>query len=208
MLILVAVTINMAVNGGLFGYAGNAARETKKEKEKEENWTNIEDNMTTDELIDFYTSGPKEWIIAWVYKNNAWSNPYFKDETLENTFSFEDIDTNYSINSENELTGQFVVKLYPDGELNFSGTGAIPEVMINGYELNPIKGCCHVDVNSSYANQNNGAYAIIDGDFYNYLKNNIKSVVFGEGITSISEMSFSDLNQLSNVKFSSTITSI
>ena len=29
MLILVAVTINMAVNGGLFGYAGNAARDTK-----------------------------------------------------------------------------------------------------------------------------------------------------------------------------------
>ena len=36
MLILVAVTINMAVNGGLFGYAGNAARETEEAKEQEE----------------------------------------------------------------------------------------------------------------------------------------------------------------------------
>ena len=35
MLILVAVTINMAVNGGLFGYAGNAAKETEVEKQKE-----------------------------------------------------------------------------------------------------------------------------------------------------------------------------
>ena len=35
MLILVAVTINLAVNGGLFGYAGNAARDTEIAKEKE-----------------------------------------------------------------------------------------------------------------------------------------------------------------------------
>ena len=37
MLILVAVTINMAVNGGLFGYAGNAARETELAKQEEQN---------------------------------------------------------------------------------------------------------------------------------------------------------------------------
>ena len=35
MLILVAVTINMAVNGGLFGYAGNAASETQIAKQNE-----------------------------------------------------------------------------------------------------------------------------------------------------------------------------
>ena len=56
MLILVAVTINMAVKGGLFGYAGNATRETKEKKEKEESWTNIADNMTTDQLIAKYTT--------------------------------------------------------------------------------------------------------------------------------------------------------
>ena len=56
MLILVAVTINLTVNGGLFGYASNAASETKTEKEKEENWTNIADNMTTDQLIAKYTT--------------------------------------------------------------------------------------------------------------------------------------------------------
>ena len=37
MLILVAVTITMAVNGGLFGYAGNAASETKTALEDEKN---------------------------------------------------------------------------------------------------------------------------------------------------------------------------
>ena len=36
MLILVAVTITMAVNGGLFGYAGNAARDTELAKQEEQ----------------------------------------------------------------------------------------------------------------------------------------------------------------------------
>ena len=37
MLILVAVTINMAVNGGLFGYASNAAKQTKTAMKDEQN---------------------------------------------------------------------------------------------------------------------------------------------------------------------------
>ena len=35
MLILVAVTISMAINGGLFKYAGNATKDTETEKQKE-----------------------------------------------------------------------------------------------------------------------------------------------------------------------------
>ena len=35
MLILVAVTVNMTVNGGLFGYAGNAAKDTETAKKEE-----------------------------------------------------------------------------------------------------------------------------------------------------------------------------
>ena len=57
MLILVAVTISMAINGGLFGYAGNAARETQDAKEQEEDWANVE-GLTTDELIEKYTTEP------------------------------------------------------------------------------------------------------------------------------------------------------
>ena len=55
MLILVAVTITMAVNGGLFGYAGNAAKQTNEEMAKESELINIPANMTTDELIDKFT---------------------------------------------------------------------------------------------------------------------------------------------------------
>ena len=56
MLILVSVTISIAVNGGLFGYAGRAARETENEKNKELSWLNIRNNMSTDELIERYSN--------------------------------------------------------------------------------------------------------------------------------------------------------
>ena len=55
MLILVAVTITIAVNGGLFGYAGNAVSQTETEKNKEIRLANVESNLTTDGLIDYYT---------------------------------------------------------------------------------------------------------------------------------------------------------
>ena len=60
MLVLVAVTISMAVNGGLFGYAGDAARRTKEAKKDEEDWTGVDTNLSTDELIAKYTTNKKE----------------------------------------------------------------------------------------------------------------------------------------------------
>ena len=55
MLILVAVTITIAVNGGLFGYAGNAVKDTELAKQKELDWSNIEGGKDYDYLIDKYT---------------------------------------------------------------------------------------------------------------------------------------------------------
>ena len=55
MLILVAVTISIAVNGGLFDYAGNAVKETEKEKQKELELANLAPGMSTDELIAKFT---------------------------------------------------------------------------------------------------------------------------------------------------------
>ena len=57
MLILVAVTITMAVNGGLFEYARNAGTKTNEAIAKEQELANLEENMTVDELIDKYTGG-------------------------------------------------------------------------------------------------------------------------------------------------------
>ena len=55
MLILVAVTITMAVNGGLFEYAGNAGTQMNGAIANEQELANLEANMTVDELIDKYT---------------------------------------------------------------------------------------------------------------------------------------------------------
>ena len=60
MLILVAVTISMAVNGGLFEYASNAGAQTNAAVEAEQKFANLEANMTVDELIDKYTSKGNE----------------------------------------------------------------------------------------------------------------------------------------------------
>ena len=214
MLILVAVTINMAVNGGLFGYAGNAARDTKTEKQKEEDWTNPGENLSSDELIEFYTSQPKDWIIGWVYKNGAWSNPYFKDKELENSFTFgytessyaRSVDTRYSLNSENEVTGQLVVKLYNNGELNISGNGEVPNIDDDGgNSCGPWFGGIHwVDSEEGY----DDSYRLYsDDNLLAYLNNHISKIVFEEGITSIQYQAFYG-TQATDVKIPSTMTEI
>lgn len=60
MLILVAVTITMTVNGGLFGYAGNAAKQTEEAKQEELDWATLSNNMSTNDLIAKYTTNKKE----------------------------------------------------------------------------------------------------------------------------------------------------
>ena len=63
MLILVAVTISMAVNGGLFGYAGNAVKDIEVEKQKELDWTNLSNNLITDDLIDKFLNNTGESLV-------------------------------------------------------------------------------------------------------------------------------------------------
>ena len=100
MLILVAVTITVAVNGGLFSYAGKAARDTEEAKQKEQNLVKLKDGMTTEQLIAKYTGAitnpydEDEWTYAWTCLNGNWSNK------LE-----------YGA----ELTGDVVGKLYNKG---------------------------------------------------------------------------------------------
>ena len=56
MLILVAVTISMAVNGGLFEYASNAGTQTNAAISAEQEFANLDSNLTVDQLIYKYTS--------------------------------------------------------------------------------------------------------------------------------------------------------
>ena len=71
MLILVAVTITMAVNGGLFTYAGRAKGETKNAINAEQELANLPANMTTDELIAKYTSGGGAGGVTWILTDDA-----------------------------------------------------------------------------------------------------------------------------------------
>lgn len=56
MLILVGVTITIAVNGGLFNYAKEAADKTDKAIKAENDLADLRDGMSNDELIDKFTS--------------------------------------------------------------------------------------------------------------------------------------------------------
>ena len=64
MLILVAVTISMAVNGGLFGYAGNAAKETEVAKQAEQDLLNLESGLSADDLAEQFTTVDTETLGA------------------------------------------------------------------------------------------------------------------------------------------------
>ena len=57
MLILVAVTISLAVNGGLFAYAGRAVSETNEAIQREKTLGDVRPNLTIEELITELTSG-------------------------------------------------------------------------------------------------------------------------------------------------------
>ena len=72
MLILVSVTISMAVNGGLFGYAGRAARETEEAKQKELDWLNVE-GLSTDQLIAKYTGEEVEEVHNWTRSGDTFT---------------------------------------------------------------------------------------------------------------------------------------
>lgn len=62
MLILVAVTISMAVNGGLFEYAGKAVNETKGAITNEQQLADLQEGMTVDELINKVTTEEQKTI--------------------------------------------------------------------------------------------------------------------------------------------------
>ena len=76
MLILVAVTITLAVNGGLFDYAGKAAKDTNTAIRKEQNLADLASGLDYEELIDKYTTEDYDedgWDMAWTCTDGTWS---------------------------------------------------------------------------------------------------------------------------------------
>ena len=77
MLILVSVSITMAINGGLFKYAGDAVRDTKTKMAEEQEWAN-------GDIVDYYLNRKSAVVDLPDYKT---ATEYKKDEdgfALEN----------------------------------------------------------------------------------------------------------------------------
>ena len=101
MLILVAVTISMAVNGGLFGYAGNAARGTEAEKQKETRLANVQSNLSTNALIDYYTKGEVEMATF------TWTGEFGEEDPVPYQFEVGMTWEEWINSSYNEYVGTF-----------------------------------------------------------------------------------------------------
>ena len=99
MLILVAVTINIAVNGGLFGYAGNAVKETELAKQKEIGLADLEGGLSTDQLIEKFTTVPD--IHSWTRGTTEATKDTFTCSHCGASYTIGDV-VNYTPNTTKE----------------------------------------------------------------------------------------------------------
>ena len=200
-LILVAVIINMAVNGGLFGYAGNAAKGTKEAIKEEQGLGSLQNGMTTDELIEKYTS-------------ESVTNPY-KSETPAFTWTCTDGAWN---DGENRL-GDVIAKAYDKGKVTVweeevpayhlviekgDGTGEMGVVVAcnNGVKVaNNTNLTCDLKPQFIIAGAIARPYAWKKTlDSYQ-----ITEVIICDGVTSIGKRAFSDCVNLTAVKIPNTV---
>ena len=83
MLILVTVSITMAVKGGLFKYASDAGKQTNEAIRKEGELADLEDGLSTDELIAKFTGG---WVDN---GDGTFSNKNTKNVELGDYINYE-----------------------------------------------------------------------------------------------------------------------
>ena len=121
MLILVAVTITMAANGGLFEYARKAAGETEVKKEAEKDYTTLGKNMSTNDLIEKYTTNGMKFTAYTVGQTVTVGGQTFyvieeSDETKSTVklLAANCVDTRDKINGvENEYHNKQTTTTYP-----------------------------------------------------------------------------------------------
>ena len=153
-------------------------------------------------MTEEYTDG--RWIIAWRFDGTKWSNPYFRDESLKNQFTFENIDESYSLTSEEQIDeGQLVVKLFSNGELKISGSGVIKRD--GGYDSITRGGTPWFGY---YQSTFYGGDYHRNDDFEEYLENNILSIIICEGITGITDQLTFQRIKASSVSLPSTLTEV
>ena len=201
LVILAAVSIRAVTNMGIVGHAINGTQQYAQ-KAVEENA--ILDNTTTlmestiQKLHEILSSEAKKetdenWSIAWNWDGTHWSNPYFKDSTLESQFTFTGIDESYSLSSEEDLDGDIIALLYENSEtslydLYITGVGAMGVDASDGsnggdawlgsyHALGEFEGITY-------------DYYEVDWGFHDFLSSSLGALIIGEGITSLPERCF------------------
>ena len=104
MLILAAVSITMAVNGGLFGYAQNASQETEQTRKLEQKYASLGDDMTYDDLIIKYSEIPKLTVTM------------YGDVNVDNILNSDDVDDIQKYLT--PVDSEYHIELEPQGILN------------------------------------------------------------------------------------------
>ncbi len=206
MLILVAVTITIAVNGGLFEYAGKAAKDTNTAIRKEQNLADLESGLDYEDLIDKYTTEdyPEDgWDMAWKCTGGTWSG------TIEDTSE--------------PLTGDVIAKAYKRGNVTIEGeektayhlviegTGEIGAVVgqnINNVKVAQSSKCILDSVNSFYVAAKKPTVPDPTAWHAAGIRTQITKVIIREGTTEIGGGAFWDFTNLKTVTIPSSVTTI
>ena len=215
LVVLAAVSIRAVTNMGIVGHAINGAEGYAREGRKENEVLDGVGSLIESAVEKINNVDEKEWSIAWVYKDSEWSNPYFKDEALKNSFVFDEIestysyllDTRYSITSESELTGDYIAKLYTDGEFKIMGSGPLNFENLEYHNYNPWLGAYH-NIYRVNGEEDEYDYSNSNYDFKEYLENHITTITIGEGITSLPRLIFANNSYNVSFQFPETLTSV
>ena len=193
MLILVVVTIRISTKGGLFDYAGRAARETNDAIEEETDLANGKITIggvtydSIDEYISKLTKNANNWDLAYVCNSGAWS----KEITDKNdaALTASDIIIAKFYKTGNKITPTLDGATLDEGdayELVIEGTGAMGDLARFVIDIGNVKNAWQQSTITPY----------------------ITKLVISKGITNIPYYAFSDATSLTEITIPTTVTSI
>ena len=193
MLILVVVTIRISTKGGLFDYAGRAARETNDAIEEETDLANGKITIggvtydSIDEYISKLTKNANNWDLAYVCNSGAWS----KEITDKNdaALTASDIIIAKFYKTGNKITPTLDGATLDEGdayELVIEGTGAMGDLARFVIDIEYVK------------------YAWQQSTITPY----ITKLVISKGITNIPDFAFAECTSLTEIAIPTSVTSI